>query len=221
MMTIKKMKLSFLFILPLLYVQSASSFDVGLTNATKTPVMVDLYGVPFGSMMQGKIKNILNPSKKIWSEQKEFGNTTYTNAGAVTSFDGHSKPIIQPGDTLILKFNNIDALVCFDFANVKVGIAPRYSLQPREVKFVDNEGYDEAMKAAANIGKSISKAGEGAAGAGGKEGAIAGAALTAIGGIWKSSAEIAKGSGCRNISGVIMNVDPNNPDSIGLVVRRG
>lgn len=168
--------------------------------------------------MQGKIKLIFEPNKKIWDINKAQSTTYYKNAGAVPlhEFSSVRKPILEPGHTAVLEFTDIDSGVCFDFSNVAVGLKSKgYSMRAREIKFADSDEFGKVMDSVEGMGTDISGIGEGVGALGGKAKAV-GAALQGIGGLWGKISSAAKGSGCRNISMVVIKTDISGTPEEGL-----
>ena len=219
MLKIEKYTLA-IFLSCFLLTSSAQAYVVRVTNGTNEPIAFDINGVAVsgGSMMQGKIKLIFEPNKKIWSKKVAQSTTYYKNAGAVplSKFSSVNKPIIEAGHTLVLEFTDIDSGICFDFSNVAVGLKSKgYSMRARDVKFAESAAYSDVMDSVEGMGGDISSVGEGVGELGGKAKAV-GAALQGIGGLWGKISTAAKGSGCRNISMVIVKTDVQGTPETGL-----
>ncbi len=200
----------------------AHAYVARVTNATEGPVAVDLGGVAVigGSMMRGKIRDAFDPKKKIWKKSVKQATTYYKNAGAVPlkQFSSVGKPIIEPGHTVVLEFTDIDLGICFDFSNVAVGVKNKgYSMRARDIKFADSASFGEVMDAVESMGPDISTVGEGVGQLGGKAKA-AGTVLQGIGALWKNTVSAGKGSGCRNISMVIVKTDVSGSTETGLTL---
>lgn len=200
----------------------AHAYVVRVTNGTNETIAFDINGVGVygGSMMQGKIHKILFPNEKIWSKKVAQSTTYYKNAGAVPlrNFSPMNKPLIKPGHTTVLEFTDVDFGICFDFSNVAVGLKSKgYSMRAREIKFADSKEFGNVMDSVEGMGTDISSIGEGVGQLGGKAKAV-GAALQGIGGLWGKISSAAKGSGCRNISLVVVKTDIAGTTETGLKI---
>ncbi len=198
----------------------ASAYTLRVTNATNEAIGFDINGVGVigGSMMQGKITHI--SGKKIWKKVRKGGTTYYKNAGAIplSRISKIDKPIIQPGDTAVLEFTDIDVGVCFDFSNISVGLqSNNYSMRPREVKFADSASFNSVMDSVEAMGGDISTIGKGVGELDGKAKAV-GVALQGIGGIWSKTTKAAKGSGCRNLSMIVVKTEVSANTGAGFTI---
>lgn len=184
--------------------QPASAYEFSVTNATGEEIAVEIYGIPFGSMMGGVFPaNGLFPTQKFW--ESDFGNTkTINNAGHLR---GPYK--IAANHTVVFKFTNWDIGVCFDLSQVKAGLSSNgFNMTPADVVALPNVWADAVFGAVSKGGNTVQNVGEAVANVGANipepkvqavVGAI-GAGTAAIGALTDVIGTLVRKSTCKHMS---------------------
>lgn len=222
MKNIKQLSIAAAILSTMLIAGPASAYTMTIYNGTTEDIVVDVggYAVAGSSMTQGKIKHIFGD--KVHDIQVQDNNTTYDNAGAVplNQFPGgKNKPLIKPGHVAILKFNDIDAGICFDWGNMRVGTASEgYALRARPVKFPDDETMDKLISSIKSLGSGIKDIGKGTAQLESPQAKAAGEIIAGAGSMWEHVTTAISLSGCGNRDIVVIK---GNDGKIDLMAKKG
>jgi hypothetical protein len=185
-------------------IHSALAYEFSVTNATGEDIAIDIYGVPFGSMMRGAFsKNGLLPTQKYW--ERDFGKTrTINNAGAI------DRPYIIPrGHTVTFNFTNWDIGVCFALDQIKVGRSSNgYNMTPAKVVALPNEWYDAIFTSTQKAGDTVEGFGKAVSEVGSQipepraQAVVSaiGAGTAAVGALTDVVGKLIRASSCKNMS---------------------
>lgn len=206
----------------MLIIQPALGYEFRVTNATGEDIAVEVYGIPFGSMMRGNpALDGLFPGQKYW--EKDFGNTkTINNAGKL-----NGPAIVPRGHTTVLDFTSWDVGVCFALDQTQVGRADTgFNMTPAKVVALPNEWFDTIFDATQQAGDTVQNVGQ-AVGKIGEAipeprvqaviGAIA-AGTQAVGAVTDIVGKLVRASSCKNMSFVA--VRGKNGISVDLLTQQ-
>lgn len=202
--------------------QPACGYEFRVTNATGEDIAIEVYGVPFGSMMRGAFEaNGLLPTQKYW--ERDFGNTkTINNAGHL---NGPYK--ILRGHTVVLDFTNWDIGVCFALDQTQVGRSHNgFNMTPAKVVALPNEWFDSIFGATQEAGDAVQNVGKAVGDIGSEvpeprvhavlQGIAAG--TEAVGAVTDIVGKLVRASSCKNMSFVA--VRGENDISIDLLTQQ-